>query len=132
MRSGIEMDDTVTHQISGTKHPVLRSIDRALPTNYYAQEVLSTALWNEWSGKIEDRPRFERMHRSVGVRGRHLALPMDEYRAIDSFEEANDRWIERAAELGEEAVLSALARAKLLPADVDHIFFTTVTRFHAV
>jgi alkylresorcinol/alkylpyrone synthase len=121
------MDDTVTHKLSGTKHPVLRSIGRALPTNYYPQEVLSTALWNEWSGKIEDRPRFERLHRSVGVRGRHLALPMEEYRGLDSFAKANDKWIERAAELGEEAVLSALARAGLSPIDIDHIFFTTVT-----
>jgi alkylresorcinol/alkylpyrone synthase len=106
---------------------VLRSIGRALPTNYYPQEILSTALWNEWSGKIEDSSRFQRIHRSVGVRGRHLALPMDEYRGLDSFAKANDKWIERAAELGEEAVLSALARAGMTPADVDHIFFTTVT-----
>lgn len=116
------------HQSSdSTKHPVLRSIGRALPTNYYPQEILSTALWNEWSGKIEDSARFQRVHRSVGVRGRHLALPMDEYRGLDSFAKANDKWIERAAELGEEAVLSALGQAGLSPTDIDHIFFTTVT-----
>ena len=95
------------HQSSDSKHPVLRSIGRALPTNYYPQEILTTALWNEWSGKIEDSSRFQRVHRSVGVRGRHLALPMDEYRGLDSFEKSNDKWIERAAELGEEAVRSA-------------------------
>jgi alkylresorcinol/alkylpyrone synthase len=115
------------HQSSGTKHPVLRSIGRALPNNYYPQEVLSTALWNEWSDKIEDSARFQRIHRSVGVRGRHLALPMDEYRGLDSFAKSNDKWIERAAELGEVAVLSALAQAGLSPIDIDHIFFTTVT-----
>jgi alkylresorcinol/alkylpyrone synthase len=120
------MDDTV-NQFPVTKHPVLRSIGRALPTNYYAQEVLSTALWNEWSGKIEDRARFERLHRSVGVRGRHLALPMEDYRALDSFSKMNDKWVERAVELGQEAVLSALARAGMSPTDIDHIFFTTVT-----
>ncbi len=121
------MDDTVTNQLSGTKHPVLRSIGRALPANYYAQEILSTALWKEWSGKIEDRNRFERLHRSVGVRGRHLALPMEDYRALDSFSKMNDKWVDRAADLGEEAALAALARAGLSPTDVDHIFFTTVT-----
>jgi alkylresorcinol/alkylpyrone synthase len=121
------MDGVVRHQVSGAMHPVLRSIGRALPSNYYPQEVLSTALWNEWSGKIEDRARFERLHRSVGVRGRHLALPMDEYRSLDSFAKYNDKWIECAANLGEEAAWSALARAGLSPAEVDHIFFTTVT-----
>ena len=83
------------HQSSGTKHPVLRSIGRALPNNYYPHEVLSTSLWNEWGGKIEDRSRFQRIHRSVGVRGRRLALPIEEYRAFDSFEKSNDKWIER-------------------------------------
>jgi len=108
-------------------HPVLRSIGLALPTNYYNQETLSAALWNEWSGRISDRNRFDRLHRSVGVRGSHLALPMDQYRPLDSFAKANDKWIKRAAELGEEAVSAALVRAELTPADIDHIFFTTVT-----
>ncbi|HYK65260.1 MAG TPA: 3-oxoacyl-[acyl-carrier-protein] synthase III C-terminal domain-containing protein [Patescibacteria group bacterium] len=117
----------MTDYLSGSAHPILRSVGCALPQNYYPQETLASALWNEWSGKIEDRFRFERLHRSVGVRGRHLALPMDEYREINSFGKSNDKWIQRAAELGEEAVSSALASAGLSPEDVDHIFFTTVT-----
>ena len=46
-------EGTLRHQSSDSKHPVLRSIGRALPTDYYPQEVLTTPLWNEWSGKIE-------------------------------------------------------------------------------
>src|ERR1019366_8692540 len=83
------------HQLSATKHPVLRSIGRALPQNYYPQEVISAALWKEWDGSDAGRARFERLHRSVGVRGRHLALPMEDYRALDSFSKMNDKWIER-------------------------------------
>jgi|ERR1700735_3120129 len=63
-------EGTLRHQSPDTKYPVLRSIGRALPTNYYPQEILSTALRNEWSGKIKDSSRFQRLHRSVGVRGR--------------------------------------------------------------
>ena len=127
MEIPIEMDATTRHQLSATKHPVLRSIGRALPQNYYPQEVISAALWNEWDGSDEGRARFERLHRSVGVRGRHLALPMEDYRALDSFSKMNDKWIERATDLGEEAVESALCQAGLVPTDIDHIFFTTVT-----
>jgi alkylresorcinol/alkylpyrone synthase len=127
MEIPIEMDSTARHQLSATKHPVLRSIGRALPENYYPQEVISAALWKEWNGSDEGRARFERIHRSVDVRGRHLALPMEDYRALDSFSKMNDKWIERATELGEEAALSALSQAGLSPTDVDHIFFTTVT-----
>lgn len=106
---------------------MMRTIGRALPENYYSQEVISAALWNEWGGGDDSRARFERLHRSVGVRGRHLALPMEDYRALDSFSKMNDKWIERATDLGEEASESALAQAGLRAADVDHIFFTTVT-----
>lgn len=115
------------HEAALSRHPVLRSIGRALPSNYYRQEILSSALWNEWSGKVTDRSRFEHLHRSVNVRGRHLALPLEEYRALDSFGKANDKWVERAADLGEQAVLDALTHADLSPHDIDHIFFTTVT-----
>ncbi len=110
-----------------TQFPLIRSIGRALPQNYYSQETISAALWNEWGGSEEGQVRFERLHRSVGVRGRHLALPMEDYRALDSFSKMNDKWIERAADLGEEAVGSALRQAGLAPVGVDHIFFTTVT-----
>jgi hypothetical protein len=32
---------------SSEQFPILRSIGRALPQNYYPQEVISAALWNE-------------------------------------------------------------------------------------
>jgi 2-polyprenyl-3-methyl-5-hydroxy-6-metoxy-1,4-benzoquinol methylase len=54
----VDEEDTLRHQSSRIKHPVLRSVGRALPTNYYPQEV--------------------------------LALPMDEYRGLDSFEKSNE------------------------------------------
>jgi len=112
---------------SSEQFPMLRSIGRALPQNYYPQEMISAALWNEWGGNDESRARFDRLHRSVGVRGRHLALPMEDYRALDSFSKMNDKWIERATDLGQQAIESALCQAGLEPADIDHIFFTTVT-----
>ena len=112
---------------SDTQSPSVRSIGRALPQNYYPQEVISAALWNEWGGGDDSRARFERLHRAVGVRGRHLALPMEDYPALDSFSKTNDKWIERATELGMEAAESALAQAGLAATDIDHIFFTTVT-----
>ncbi len=94
------MEGALRHQSSDTKRPVLRSIGRALPGNYYPQEILTTALWNEWSGKIGDSALFQ-------------------YRGLDSFAKANDKWVERAVELGEQAVLSALGQAGPSPTDID-------------
>ncbi len=127
MEIPIEMDSTARHRPSAANHPVVRAIGRALPQNYYPQEVISAALWKEWNGSDEGRAHFERLHRSVGVRGRHLAIPMEDYRALDSFSKMNDKWIERATDLGAEAIESALFQAGLVPTDIDHIFFTTVT-----
>ena len=39
----------------------------------------------------------------------------------------NDKWIERATDLGQEAIESAMCRAGVPPTDIDHIFFTAVT-----
>ena len=39
-------------------YPLLKSIGRALPSNYYPQEILSSALWSAWSGKVTDRSRL--------------------------------------------------------------------------
>lgn len=105
----------------------MRSIGRALPQNYYRQETLTGALGQEWGLTGEARARFERLHRAVGVRSRHLALPMEGYRGLDSFAKANDVWIEIASDLGAEAVESALIQADLAPTGIDHLFFTTVT-----
>jgi alkylresorcinol/alkylpyrone synthase len=107
--------------------PKIRAIGCALPPHYYPSEVLSAALLDEWHARGNERARLERIHRAAGVRGRHLALPMVEYRSLRSFAAANDAWVRVATELGGEALECALHRAGLSPADVDHFFFTTVT-----
>ncbi len=110
-----------------SEFPVLRSVGRALPEHYCRQEVLTEALAQEWKLTRETRAHLERFHRAVGVRGRHLALPMERYRDLDSFAKSNEAWIALASDLGTAAVHSALTRAEVAPADIDHLFFTTVT-----
>ena len=84
---------------ANTRFPVLRSnVGRALPQNYYPQEAISAALFAQRGGDEDSAARFDRIHRSVGVERRHLALPED-YRALDSFSKTNDKWIERASRL---------------------------------
>ena len=112
---------------TSTAAPGLRAIGRILPEHYYDSATLSAALWQAWGGSDHERARYERIHRSAGVRGRHLALPLDGYRDLQSFAASNAAWTSAATELGTKAVESALASAGLAPRDVDHIFFNTVT-----
>lgn len=99
----------------------------AFPTNYYPQEVLLAALQQYWGDQIENPQVLRRLHRHVGVEGRYLSLPMEEYPKLKSWGEANDHWVRVARDLGEQAISSALAGAGLKPTDIGAFFFTSIT-----
>jgi alkylresorcinol/alkylpyrone synthase len=61
------------------------------------------------------------------VGSRHLALPLDEYVALDSWGKANDAWIRVAQDVGAAAVRDALSGAGLTTGDVDALYTVTVT-----
>jgi alkylresorcinol/alkylpyrone synthase len=107
--------------------PEIAAVGLALPPNYLEQEVLTAALREHWTRKYGNSRRLDEFHRAVQVNGRHLALPMSEYPALDTFAKSNQAWIGAATEVGEAAVRSALDRAGLTPTDIDHLFFVTVT-----
>jgi len=105
----------------------IAAVGRALPPHYYDQDVLVAALRRRWAGQYFNADRLDRMHKNLLVGGRHLALPIEEYDAITSWGKANDAWIRVSQEVGGAAVEDALSRAALAPADVDAIFFVSVT-----
>src|SRR5438445_5490269 len=124
------------HAFAQELTPRVRSIGRALPSNYVDRETLLSALRGMWTqgtaspspvGVLGTIARLETMHRAIGVEGRHLALPLSSYAQNLSFAERNDAWIKHAVRIAELAVLDALEQAGLAPRDVDHIFFVTVT-----
>ena len=112
---------------SSTPHPAIVSVGRALPPNHVDQETLIAALTAYWGAKHFNVGRLADMHRNAGVGGRNLALPLAEYPGLDSFAKSNDAFIRVGLDVGEAAVRAGLARAGLSPADVDHLFFVTVT-----
>jgi len=71
--------------------------------------------------------RLADVFRATQVGGRHLALPLAEYPATDTFKKSNDAFIRVGTDLGEAAIRDALSRAGLGPRDVAHLFFVTVT-----
>jgi alkylresorcinol/alkylpyrone synthase len=87
------------------------SVASAMPHWYYSQQKIYETLCEHWKGKLEKPDVLERLHQRVGVEGRHLAYPIEEYASIDTWGDANNRWIKAATELGERAVTSALERA---------------------
>jgi alkylresorcinol/alkylpyrone synthase len=103
------------------------SVGRALPPHVYEQEQLLAAFAELWADRFRNRKRIEQIHRNVLVGRRHLALPMEEYRTLRGFGDANSAFIRCAVELGERAIREALERAGISVSDVDHVFALSVT-----
>lgn len=66
------------------------------------------------------------LHSNVGVDGRFLSLPIDDYPGL-TFGQANNVWIETAQQLGQRAVCAALRRAGIRHIDPSAFFFVSVT-----
>src|SRR5690348_2457276 len=88
--------------------PTVHAVGRALPPHYVPQEQLVDAFRERWATRHFHVARLEELHRAVSVHGRHLALPVREYAALDTFAKRNRAWTEAALDLGEQAVRDAL------------------------
>jgi alkylresorcinol/alkylpyrone synthase len=107
--------------------PRILSVGRALPAHYADQATLTAALTAYWSRQHFNAERLGQIHQAALVSGRHLALPLADYPGLDTFGKKNDAFIRVGLEVGEAAIRDGLDRAGLTPADVDHLFFVTVT-----
>jgi alkylresorcinol/alkylpyrone synthase len=116
--------------LADARAPRIGSVELAFPKHHYGQRELIQALEARW-GASEERERVhalvEKLHRSVAVEGRYLALSVEEHSKLRDFGDSNDAFIRIGTELGAEAVTRAVARAGLELEDIDAIFFTTVT-----
>ena len=99
----------------------------AFPRHYYNQPQIAAALKRHWSKRLENPAVLDRLFSRVGVEGRHLALPIEQYDELTTWGRANDAWIETAEELAEQSLCKSLTRAGLSERDVDAIFFVSVT-----
>jgi alkylresorcinol/alkylpyrone synthase len=105
----------------------IASAASALPKHYYPQSVLLGALQQFWGPKVDNPHFMERLQAHIGVEGRYLALPLDQYLGLTRWGAANQHWIEVAQEIGAQALGCALQRAGLQPADLDALFFVSIT-----
>lgn len=103
------------------------SVAPALPEHRYPQHEITEMFAELVLPPSADQSLLRRFHSSAGVEQRHLALPLEDYRNLTSFGQANDAFIEVGLELAEQAVRSALEQAHLAASEVDLLLVTSVT-----
>jgi len=105
----------------------IAAVAPVLPEYEYSQEEITAELAPLLTRDAGRRAVIERLHGSSRIGHRHTALPLESYRSLGTFREANDAFIRVATDLLERALSTALAEAGLVASDIDFVFFTSVT-----
>ncbi|MFD9569417.1 type III polyketide synthase [Streptomyces sp. NPDC059982] len=102
------------------------AVSSVFPPHLYPQSRITEAL----AGFLPpgaDAALLRRVHASVRVDSRHLALPLERYGPATDFGTTNALFVRAALDLGAEAVARVLGAAALAARDVDLVLSTTVT-----
>ena len=102
-------------------------VQKIFPPHRYGQEEIFEAMIAQWDGARINHERMDRLQRTVQVKARHLALPLEAYPEIDGFTDANARFIEVGTEMAEDGLRAALNATGLEASDIDAVFFVSVT-----
>ena len=103
------------------------AVEPVLPAFRHAQQDITDQLVDGLATDATMGEVIRRIHRSTGVETRHLVMPIEQYRDIDSFTNANALFHRHGLDLAVQATTGALTKAGVTAADVDYLFFTTVT-----
>ena len=107
--------------------PRIVSVGTGLPPHHITQAEVTEFLRQRWAAHPHHTGKLEGLHSSVQVQDRYLSLPAAGFMDLTSFAQRNRVWLDTALTLGEKVCRDALSQAGLLPSDVDHLFFVSVT-----
>ncbi len=105
----------------------ISGIASAFPDHYYTQQQILDELAKHWFEQLASPEALTRFHHRVGVDGRYLALPIEQYVGLKKWGDANRAWLEVAEELGTRAIPAALARAGVNQDAVGALIAVSVT-----
>jgi alkylresorcinol/alkylpyrone synthase len=105
----------------------LISVATASPPHVVPQAEARRFAARAFAREMDRDSRLMQVFENTGIEQRYVSMPLEWYGSEHDFQEKNDRFVEVAVGLAEEASRRALDRALLTPADVDHVVFVTST-----
>lgn len=99
----------------------------ALPPHYYSQQDLLDGLERLWREQHYNPQRLRQFHQAMGIQGRHLSLPREEYLQPSHFTGRNGAFQRVSLELAELVVRGLLAEQHLQAEQIDYLVYTSVT-----
>lgn len=103
------------------------SVSSVLPIHVHDQAQVTQVLSQHLATSEATKSVLNRVHQATQIYTRHFVMPIEEYQQIGDFTNTNALFVKYALELAERATIEALDAAGLSAAEVDHLFFTTVT-----
>ncbi|ODN71852.1 type III polyketide synthase [Methylobrevis pamukkalensis] len=105
----------------------LHAIATAVPPTILDQETAADLARDTFADRFDDFDRIERVFRTSGIRKRHVAQPLDWYRAPHGWSDRNVAYLAGAEALFAEATERALQRAGLPAAAIDTVVTVSST-----
>jgi alkylresorcinol/alkylpyrone synthase len=105
----------------------ITGVASAFPNHYYGQAEIRAGLQRHWSAHMPKPQLLERLHGRMGVEGRYLALPIEDYERLTTFGQTNAAWIDVATELAQKSLCRSLSRSGLSISDLQAVFFNSIT-----
>ena len=107
--------------------PRLAAVATAVPEHAAAQATTRAMVARMFQGTDAGSERLLAVFDHSGIERRHFCMPLEWYTREHAFEEQNALYIEHALALGRAAAERVLARAGLVPRDLDHIVYVSTT-----
>lgn len=103
---------------------IIHSVTTSFPNIYVSQEEICNEISSLWPDK---KKHVEQFQKATQVAGRHLSIPLSEYKNLGDIGDRSKKWLDVAVELQTQNINRLLSSANLGPQDISLIASTTVT-----
>lgn len=105
---------------------IIDAIGTAVPSYVFEQELV-TELIQEIFSSVSNLNRYLPVFENTGIKKRHFSVPTEWFRAVHSFSEKNQLYLQEAIALSEQAIKSCLQQTNYSVSSIDHLIFVSST-----